>query len=62
MTTGIGRRITKRAVDAQRPSLFGMIALLRTTPLSILCPSIAKIAGSGISAPATASATTDVPA
>ena len=38
------------------------MADLRTTPLSILLPTIAKIGGSPKSAPATARATTDTPA
>ena len=62
ITTGTGRRITFRAVCAQRPSSFGVIPDLRTTPLSILCPKRAIIAGNGTSAPITASETTLTPA
>ena len=61
-TTATGRFITIRAVCAQRPSSFGVIADLRITPLSTLGPTKARIGGRPKSAPATASATTDVPA
>ncbi|CAB4848366.1 unannotated protein [freshwater metagenome] len=61
-TIGTGRRITKRAVVAQRPSSLGVIALLRITPLSILRPIITRIAGNGMRAPATARVTTEIPA
>ena len=57
-----GRFITRRAVCAQRPSSFGVIADLRTTPLSIRSPRIARIGGNPNNAPITASATTDTPA
>ena len=61
-TAATGRFITKRAVCAQRPSSFGVIADLRTTPLSMRSPSNAKIGGNPNNAPITASATTDTPA
>ena len=62
MTTGIGRCITLRAVRAQRPSSFGVIALRRITPLSTLCPKIASNAGSANIAPETAREITATPA
>ena len=62
VTTLTGRRITNLAIRDQRPSSFWTIPLLRTTPLLILLPKIASIAGSGMSAPTTASATTAAPA
>ena len=62
ITTGTGRFMTPRAVCAQRPSSLGVIPPFRTAPLSILCPSSAMIAGSGISAPRTAKVTTLTPA
>ena len=61
-TAATGRFITRRAVCAQRPSSFGVIAERRTTPLSIFDPITARIAGRPIIAPTTASATTDTPA
>ena len=57
-----GRFITRRAVFAQRPSSLGVIADLRTTPLSMRSPSSAMIGGNPNNAPITASATTDTPA
>jgi len=60
---GLGIDYALLIVNRFREELhLGMRALLRTTPLLILFPSIAKIAGSGISAPATARATTEIPA
>ena len=61
-TAATGRFITRRAVCAQRPSSFGVIAERRTTPLSILDPIRARIAGKPTIAPTTAIATTDTPA
>ena len=61
-TAATGRFITRRAVCAQRPSSFGVIAERRTTPLSIFDPIRARIGGNPIIAPTTASATTDTPA
>ncbi len=61
-TAETGRLITKRAVRAQRPSSFGVIADLRTTPLSMRSPRRAKIGGNPKRAPITASATTETPA
>ena len=61
-TTGTGRFMTKRAVCAQRPSSFGVIAERRTTPLSTRLPIKARIGGSPKIAPITASATTETPA
>ena len=61
-TTATGRRITKRAVCAHRPSAFGVTALLRTTNLSMRGPMRAKIAGNGSSETKTATATTLMPA
>ena len=62
ITTGTGRAMTKRAVVAQRPSSFGARPLLRVTPLSTRLPSIAKSAGSGMSAPKIAKRVTITPA
>ena len=62
ITTGIGRRITVRAVCAQRPSSFGVIALLRTTPLSTFSPRIARSAGRAMTAPTIANEITAMPA
>ena len=61
-TIGTGRRITKRAVSAQRPSSLGVIADLRTGPLLIRLPISARIGGRPKIAPTTASATTETPA
>ena len=61
-TAATGRFITRRAVCAQRPSSFGVIAERRTTPLSIFDPIRARIGGKPMIAPTTASATTDTPA
>jgi len=54
-TAATGRFITRRAVCAQRPSSFGVIAERLTTPLSIFDPIRARIGGSPTSAPTTAS-------
>ena len=62
ITIAVGRFITKRAVSAQRPSSFGVIADLRITPLSMRWPIRARIGGKPMIAPTTASATTDTPA
>jgi len=60
--TATGWRMTRRASRAQGPSAPGSTATLRTGSASIRVPRIARVAGSRVTAAATASPTTIAPA
>ncbi len=62
ISTATGWRITRRARRAHGPSAPGSTVTLRIAAASILVPTMARIAGSSVSAEATASPTTIAPA